>query len=101
MTLTELQWLATALAFATVPAVALLLIAFATRGRLLRCPETGSVALVEVDQNARGEPREAAVRQCDLWPRRRACAQGCLARLPETAPGCGVRLKALRPFARP
>lgn len=101
MTLAQLQWMAAALAFVAFPVVALLLIVFAARGRLLRCPEAGSVALVEVEQGAHGEPRGAGVRQCDLWPQRHACAQGCLRRFAETSPGYRVRLEALRHFEHP
>lgn len=97
MNLADMQWLALAAAFFAVPAAALVLIERLSTGRLMRCPETGGVAFVDaVPGKAGGATVE--VRQCDLWPRRRGCAKGCLARYPETAPGRRVDLKALRPF---
>ena len=69
--------------------------------RLMRCPETGSLALVETARVARaGETTSSVtVRTCDLWPERKCCARGCLERYDETAPGHRISVKALRPFA--
>ena len=97
----QVGWMA-AVAFVALPVAALWLIGLASRGRLLRCPETGGVAFVDVDPLATGNGRtpQVGVRQCDLWPRSQGCAQGCLARYSETAPGYRIRLEALRPFKR-
>lgn len=79
------------------------MIRIASKGRLMRCPETGGVALVDVDpqQNQNGQVIHKAVVQCDLWPKKQGCAQECLARYPETSPELGeVRLQALAPFER-
>jgi hypothetical protein len=79
------------------------MIQIASKGRLMRCPETGGVALVDVDpqQTQNGQVIQKAVVQCDLWPNKQGCAQGCLARYPETSPELGeVRLQALAPFER-
>lgn len=69
---------------------------------LMRCPETGAVALVGVARAPQGPentPR-LTVQQCDLWPERKNCGRGCLARCRETSPGYRVNLHALRPFDR-
>jgi hypothetical protein len=69
--------------------------------RLMRCPESGSLALVKTARVAgRGETAAAiTVQSCDLWPERNCCARGCLERYDETAPGYPTRVDALRPFA--
>lgn len=97
----RVEWMAVALAVVAV--VALWLMWLASRGRLMRCPDTGGVALVEIDpvQTANGELVRVGVRECDLWPGKQGCAQGCLVRYSETAPPYRVRLEALRPFQRP
>lgn len=58
--------------------------------RILRCPETGSLAKVAIDAyraaltSAFDKPRLRA-KNCSLWPERKACAQGCLSLpLPKT-----------------
>lgn len=79
------------------------MIRIASKGRLMRCPETGGIALVDVDaqQNQNVQARRQAVVQCDLWPKKQGCAQGCLARYPETSSELGeVKLQALAPFER-
>lgn len=70
------------------------------RGLIMRCPETGAITLVRIAPAAGGEglAREVTVRQCDLWPERKDCAQGCLVRYCEATPGFRVNLNALRPF---
>ena len=70
------------------------------KDRLMRCPETGAIALVGVDYAAPGDgsaPR-LVVRRCGLWPSKAGCAHGCLARYEETAPGLPPSLKDLRPI---
>jgi hypothetical protein len=71
-----------------------------SRARMMRCPETGSVTFVRVTPAAggAGNASEVTVRQCDLWPKRKDCAQGCLARYQETTPGWRGNLNALRPI---
>jgi hypothetical protein len=66
--------------------------------RLMRCPETGTVAFVEAENAAYGKWTAPRVRSCDLWPARKDCARGCLARYAETTPGFLVNANALRPF---
>ena len=63
--------------------------------RLMRCPETGGIAFVDAEVGKETTPR---VRSCDLWPARKGCAQGCLERYGQTAPGFPVNIDALRPF---
>jgi hypothetical protein len=95
-----MQWLAT-LAFIAVPLAALVLIWFASRGRLVRCPETGGLGLVDVEPRRGSQAPAYRIRRCDLWPGRKGCAQGCLARQAETCGRYGVDLKVLHPLQRP
>lgn len=71
--------------------------------RLMRCPETGAVTLVRAEEHSRpgGNATKPVVQWCELWPERKDCAQGCLARYDETEPGFKINLYALRPFERP
>jgi hypothetical protein len=71
--------------------------------RLMRCPDTGAIACVHVIHVRRDEatPPAPRVRFCDLWPLRRPCARGCLARYNETVPRSRVNVEALRPFEHP
>jgi hypothetical protein len=66
--------------------------------RLMRCPETGSIAFVDAVRVKDGA--RPIVRSCTLQPERRECGSGCLERFDETAPGYRVKVEALRPFAR-
>lgn len=65
--------------------------------RLLTCPETKELELVEVDAAAiameafAGEPC-FRVRKCSRWPMRRDCGQDCLTQI-EPGPS-GLRLSA-------
>jgi hypothetical protein len=96
-----MQWLA-ALAFIAVPLAALVLIWFASRGRLVRCPETGGLGLIDVEPRRRGSQAPAhRIRRCDLWPGRQGCAQGCLARQAETSGRYGADGDSLQPLQRP
>ncbi|MBI4589964.1 MAG: hypothetical protein HY725_14110 [Candidatus Rokubacteria bacterium] len=53
------------------------------RGKLLRCPETGSEAEVRIDAPraaftaAFSQPR-LRVKDCSRWPQRKSCEEGCL-----------------------
>ena len=71
--------------------------------RLMRCPETGSVASVCTERVScgTGEESEVQVRSCDLWPGKRGCTRGCLARYEQTAPGYLINVESLKPFERP
>ena len=99
MASTAMQWLA-ALALVSLPLAGLLLVLTVSRGRLVRCPETDGIGFVDValSVDARRQEATAGIRHCDLWPQRKGCAEGCLARHPETAARYSVDLKALRPF---
>lgn len=75
-----------AVLYVLLPVVAVTFRRFRSR-RLLRCPETGGQA--EVDIDARQAALTSAfgrallrVKMCSLWPQRKGCAQHCL-RLPE------------------
>ena len=54
------------------------------RPRVVRCPETGEPARVQIDApraaaSAIPGPPELHVAECSRWPERRRCAQACLA----------------------
>jgi hypothetical protein len=70
--------------------------------RLMRCPETGAVILVGVEYGSpgAGQPPQLTVKRCGLWPEKRNCARGCLARYDESVPGLPANLDALKPFVR-
>jgi hypothetical protein len=103
MNFPQVEWIAMTLAIVAFAVVAFWLVWLATRGRLMRCPVTGGVAFVDVNHvnGANGEAAQVGVRQCDLWPNRQDCAQGCLVRYSGPAPRFRVELGALRPFERP
>lgn len=101
MDFTALAWIV------TIAALALWLVGFlygligpVLRKRLLRCPKTGCVVFVEAERVFRdnGTTPELTVRSCGLWPDRKDCARGCLARYDQAAPAYRVTLEALRPF---
>jgi hypothetical protein len=66
--------------------------------RLMRCPETGGIAYVQAEPVAQGQWVTPIVRSCDLWPGRKDCARGCMARYAETDRGLFFNVNALRPF---
>ena len=104
MTVLEtLGWIAVIVAFVTFGAWVIRLAGRFSSDRLMRCPETGAVTLVGVQEIARpdGKGTEPVVRRCELWPERKACAQSCLERYEETEPGFRINPHALRPFGRP
>lgn len=66
---------------------------------LMRCPETGGISFVGIERISRGrEPPGVLVRSCDLWPERKDCARGCLARYDDSGPWFPVNIDQLRPF---
>jgi hypothetical protein len=69
--------------------------------RLMRCPDTGTITLVETEHTypEKGDPR-IRVQRCELWPEHAACNRGCLSRYSESTAGFRMRLHALRPFER-
>lgn len=72
-----------------------------SKDRLMRCPETGAIALVGVERRSSpdGGGRDVEVEHCGLWPEKAGCAQNCLERYDETSPGVvPVNTDALRPF---
>jgi hypothetical protein len=50
--------------------------------RLLRCPETTGIAVVDVVRKAqsRSTTDSLTVETCQLWPEKQNCARGCLSR---------------------
>lgn len=72
--------------------------------RLLRCPESGGVAIVDIVEEERasgnrtlGRPR-LRVQGCRLWPERGSCGRGCLIRSSQTWGSYGFDLASLRPL---
>jgi hypothetical protein len=57
------------------------IIALVPRGRLLRCPGTGTMAFVEIGRASPGDGSEAkvTVQGCDSWPEYYECTGRCLA----------------------
>ena len=63
--------------------------------RLVRCPQTGTIAHVDVDARtaaatATTGTTELHLRQCTLWPRP-SCVQACLADIEKAPDDCSVR----------
>lgn len=100
MNIDIMAWIMVLAGVAAFSAIVYWLINMVSRGRMMRCPETGAVSVVHVVRTAGGEVKAPglSVTQCDLWPQKKDCAQGCLARYGETAPGFRINLNALRPF---
>ncbi len=70
--------------------------------RLLRCPETGGVATVDIEETLSAGPTgrrlRLRVKNCRLWPERGSCCRGCLIRCSQTWGSYGFDLATLRPF---
>ena len=77
-------------------------IALVPKHRLMRCPETGGIAFVDLDRASANKKRELeiAVRQCEFWPEHKDCSRGCIGRYKEGASGFHVDLHSLRRFER-
>ena len=75
-----------------------------TRNRkLLRCPESGAITVVDIEEMSRETNSTARwphlrVRSCELWPERKDCGRGCLIRCSEAWGSYGSNLASLRPF---
>jgi hypothetical protein len=97
-----LGWTVAIVAFVLIAGWLYWLRGLTSKDRLMRCPEAGSVTFVGVERVTRGdaEAPEMTVVRCDLWPKYKDCARGCLTRYRETSPGYRVNLNALRPFER-
>ena len=93
MNVETMVWVAAVLVFG---GLLLWLLAIASRGEVRRCPETGSTAFVHTTVTADNERRDsiATVSQCNLWPARKGCAQGCLEQRGEIATGFRGDLEA-------
>lgn len=96
-------WLAVGFTAAGGAAILGWLIQLTSRDRLVRCPQTGGIAIVDIHAvaSASGNTVAPRIRQCDLWPERADCTRACLVHASETVPGYPIRLAALRPFERP
>lgn len=75
------------------------------RQRLLRCPDSGTVTLVELTESSNDSPGKHAVtsyqvKNCQLWPGKKNCSRECLSRCSEYPGLFGFNLVALRPFTQ-
>lgn len=68
------------------------------KAHLMRCPETGGVALVEMATFSLYRRTRLGVQRCDLWPEKKRCAQGCLALYAHTAAAQTISLEPLKRF---
>ncbi|HXG52779.1 MAG TPA: hypothetical protein VNN77_15385 [candidate division Zixibacteria bacterium] len=69
--------------------------------RLTRCPETGGITVVGLEQD--GEPSSEGavnlrVQSCRLWPGRKNCERGCVASCSRTWGSHGFDLASLMPL---
>jgi hypothetical protein len=97
-----MEWAVAIIAFLVLGGLIYWVIGLVPTGRLMRCPETGTVTFVEIGRASPGdgtEPR-VTVQRCELWPEHNECGRGCLARHAETTSGFRIGLRALRPFKR-
>ncbi len=71
--------------------------------RLLRCPESTGIVVVDVVENRQSRSLTdrgvlLKVEHCQLWPERANCGRGCLTRCSRTWGGYGFDLSSLMPF---
>ena len=67
--------------------------------QLVRCPETGAVTLIRIQQVARsGMPSFIDVERCGLWPDKQACMRSCLSRRRDIPRGLRIDARGLRPY---
>lgn len=70
--------------------------------RLVRCPESRGVSLVDIEETTSADPTGARphlrVKNCGLWPERGSCGRGCLIRCSQTWGNYGFDLASLRPL---
>jgi len=80
-------WTSLIAALVAVTWVALILgvlikIARARNRKLVRCPETGGIAIVDVSEVLPADPASRGpylrVESCQLWPEKGNCGRGCL-----------------------
>jgi hypothetical protein len=94
-----IEWVAVLAGLVAVGGLFWWMIAGVSRAQMMRCPDTGAVSLIYVAPAAGAEKtHQVMVAHCDLWPQKKDCTRGCLARYGEAAPGWQVSLNSLRPF---
>ena len=98
MDFTALGWLVGAAMWVVLAVYVYRIARRAGKHRLVRCPETGSITLVDVALASRvaGKAAEAQVQRCALWPGKMNCARGCLARCAKTSASSSSMRKAVR-----
>lgn len=84
-------WILIALIWLAIALYVVWMIGPAWKDKLLRCPDTGSVALVGIRQFARaGKAPGIEVERCGLWPDKQGCERGCLQHYGESSSGLRV-----------
>lgn len=94
-----INWAIAVIALVCVAAAIHWVLGLLPKDRLMRCPDTGKITMVETEGTypETGDPG-VRVRGCELWPKYANCSRGCLSRYSETTAGFRIRLDALRPF---
>jgi hypothetical protein len=91
MDYSTIGWILIALIWASIAAYVFWMIGPVWKDKLLRCPDTGAVALVGIRQVMRaGKAPAIEVDRCGLWPEKQGCDRGCLSQFGETSPGLRV-----------
>jgi len=100
-------WTSVMTVFAAIVWIVLILgayirLALARSRKLVRCPDSGAITFVDIEENAQGTGSTARwpdlkVKNCRLWPERKDCSRGCLVRCRESWGSYGVNWSALRP----
>jgi hypothetical protein len=77
-----LEWAIVIIALLVVCGLIYWVIGLVPTGRLVRCPETGTITFVEIGRASPGDGSEpkVTVQGCDLWPEHNECDRGCLVR---------------------
>lgn len=76
-----MEWAMAVVAFSVTAGLIYWVFRLVPPGRLMRCPETGTITFVEIGHASQGDGTEpkVTVQRCDLWPERKECDRGCLA----------------------
>lgn len=88
---TTLAAMAVAIGWSILIVLAFVLLERYRKRKLLKCPETGGVSLVDIEWDtphpatpeATGKP-VPTIKDCLLWPEKKGCSKGCLDNRDET-----------------
>jgi hypothetical protein len=84
---------------------ALIKLARYRKKRLLTCPDSGTIALVDIQEVPPADKRAAGVfflkvKNCQLWPERRECKRECLPRCTETWGSYAFNVASVAPYEK-